>query len=137
MDRPTLLFYRILLIMQLIWLLVTIVLIWGRPVLEIFGGRNDFWLAVVCWFVPILTAWVMDNGRMRQAQRWRFDERGKRMHYRHTIFIRSALIQAANILALNIGLLARRWETILLVLPGLMIYWYFRPREQELAKRYE
>ncbi|MEO0787767.1 MAG: hypothetical protein AAFY36_03840 [Bacteroidota bacterium] len=136
MDRPTLLFYRVLLAMQLLWLAVSVYLIWGRPALEIFGGRNDFWLAVGCLLVLLAAAWLMDNNRRQQATRWRFDDRGKRMHYRHTVFIRSALIQAANLLALNIGLIARRWETILLLIPGLMIYWHFRPRAEEIEARY-
>ncbi|MEM7571905.1 MAG: hypothetical protein AAF433_03345 [Bacteroidota bacterium] len=135
-DRPTLVFYRALLVLQLVWALVTVSLIAGKSPITIFSGQSDFWLSLLLLFVPAFGAYAIDRSRANQAQRWRFDERGKRLHYRHTIYIRSALLEAGNLTVLMIALLSRRWEIFALVLPGLMLYWYFRPRAQELEERY-
>ena len=135
-DRPTLVFYRALLVLQLAWALATIYLIAGKSPLTILGGQTDFWLSLLLLLVPAFGAYAIDRSRANQAKRWRFDERGKRVHYRNTIYIRSALLEAGNLTVLMIALLSRRWEIFALVPPGLMLYWYFRPRVAEFDERY-
>lgn len=81
-------------------------------------------------------AYYMNQLRTRQAAQLRINLDAKLLHYRTTVILRSAIMEAGNFLALTMALLLMNMQPLLFFALGLLIFLYFRPREDEVIRTY-
>ncbi len=135
--RSTFILYYALLIGQLVFCLVVIYLI------QYYGPDPDrVQLAhPLLGLLVVLTtgfgAFYMNRMRTQQANRVRTTLEGKLLHYRTTVLLRSAIVEAGNFLALTLALLALGFTPLLFFALGLAIFYYFRPSRDEFLQTYK
>lgn len=81
-------------------------------------------------------AYYMNRLRTQQAAQLHVNLEAKLLHYRTSVILRSAIIEAGNFLALTLALLLMNLQPLLFFALGLLIFLYFRPRLEEVVTTY-
>lgn len=136
-TRSTFLIFYILLFLQLAYGLLTWYLIYlqgaGKNGL---GGSEIIYLPALLIVLSTAAAWFIDRSRASQAKRYQMNASIGQNRYRTTVLLRLSLIQAANLMALTLALSARRMDVMTLLLPGLLVFMFFRPTAVQFNNRY-
>ncbi len=136
-NRGTQLLYYTLLAIQLIFGLLTWVLIQQSEGTVMMSGRMaDLYLPVLVIMMSGGVAYFIDQSRANQATRFSYAGEQATARYRITVLLRSAIVQSGNLLALSMALVTKRPELLALIIPGLLLFAYFRPTISQFNARY-
>ncbi|MCB0637969.1 MAG: hypothetical protein KDC54_15175, partial [Lewinella sp.] len=72
-----------------------------------------------------------------QAHKVHANAQGKVLHYRTSVILRSAVLEAGNLFCLMLALLERNMNHLLFFALGLLVFFYFRPRINEITDLYQ
>lgn len=133
--RSTFLIYVALLLGQVAFSLFTVFLI-TQPDRMMKEGSDYPFLGILVVFLAGGAAWFVNKLRYDQLPKLRFNHDGKLLHYRTTVIMRSAMVEAGNLFCLILALLEGSLTPILYFCIGLVVFLYFRPQLEELAKEY-
>lgn len=133
--RSTYLIYVALLIGQIFFCFITVFLITQPDRLQKEGSDYPF-LALLVLFLAGGAAWFVNNLRRQQAQQISANFDGKLLHYRTTVIMRSAMVEAGNLFCLILAMLEGSLSPILFFCLGLGLFLYFRPQVAEVSEVY-
>ena len=134
--RSTYLIYVALLLGQIFFCFVTIFLI-TQPDRVLKEGSDYPFLALLVIFLAAGAAWFVNRLREQQARGIEANHDGKVLHYRTTVIMRSAMLEAGNLFCLILALLEGTLTPILFFCLGLGLFLYFRPKVAELVQVYD
>ncbi|MEM9836532.1 MAG: hypothetical protein AAF828_08525 [Bacteroidota bacterium] len=137
-DRLTYGIFYFLLIGQLFYALLTWYLIQQQnaATTTMSSYLADLYLPASIIVLSGLVAWFIDQSRRRQAQQFGYSSANGVGHYRLSVFLRSAIIQSGNLLALTMALTTKRMDVLALAIAGFLLYMFFRPSTKEYSERY-
>ena len=133
--RSIFLLYIALLLGQIVFCLATLFVI-TQPDRILKEGSDYPFLAILVVFLAGGAAWLVNRLRHQQATKITANHDGQVLHYRTTVIMRSAMIEAGNIFCLILALLENSLSPILFFCLGLGLFLYFRPRIPELVQIY-
>lgn len=133
--RSTYLIYLALLLGQIFFCMVTVFLV-TQPDRILKEGSDYPFLALLVIFLAAGAAWYVNHLRHQQAQKISANHDGKVLHYRTTVIMRSAMLEAGNIFCLILALLEGSLAPILFFCLGLGLFLYYRPQVPELVRVY-
>ncbi|MEL6970569.1 MAG: hypothetical protein AAFO02_10390 [Bacteroidota bacterium] len=99
-------------------------------------GSDYPFLALLIIFLAAGAAWFVNRLREQQAQTIEANHDGKVLHYRTTVIMRNAMLEAGNLFCLILALLEGTMAPILFFCLGLGVFLYFRPKVAELVSIY-
>lgn len=134
--RSTYLIYVALLIGQIVFCFIAIFLITQPDRMPKEGSDYPF-LALLVLFLAGGAAWFVNNLRRQQAQQITANFDGKLLHYRTSVIMRSAMMEAGNLFCLILAMLEGSLSPILFFCLGLGLFLYFRPQLAEVAQVYQ
>ena len=133
--RSTFLIYVSLVLGQVIFSLFTVFLI-TQPDRDLKEGSDYPFLGILVVFLAAGAAWFVNKLRKDQLPKLRFNHDGKLLHYRTTVIMRSAMVEAGNLFCLILALLEGSLAPILYFCVGMVVFLYFRPQLAELVQLY-
>lgn len=133
--RSTFMLYIALFIGQILFCFVVIFLITQPDRLPPGESRYPF-LGLLIVFLSAGAAWYLNQLRRTQAGQIRANTEGKVLHYRTSVILRSAVMEAGNLFCLVLALLEHNMNQLLFFAIGLAIFFYFRPQVTEIAEVY-
>lgn len=133
--RSTFLIYVSLLLGQIAFSMFTVFLI-TQPDRTLKEGSDYPFLGILIVFLAAGAAWYVNKLRYQQLPKLRFNHDGKLLHYRTTVIMRSAMVEAGNLFCLILALLEGSLTPILYFCLGLVAFLYFRPQLSELVREY-
>jgi len=139
--RETQILYLALLIGQLIFAIVTAILISGEnPIVDMTASGGDYtslvtMLTAVFALIILATYFINHNRRKQGAQLSSLE--AKLGHYRQTVLIRSAMVEGANLLMIIAALVTGAFNYLMYFGLGLLAYLYFRPSVSGIAMEYQ
>ncbi len=137
MLRSTFQLYYALLAGQILFCLVTLYLIYqNENVSNRFELDTNSAAGLLIVISAGIIAFFMNNLRRQQAGTLRTSLQSRMMHYRTTVILRSAIMEAGNLFALILALIGFNLFPILYFLVGLLLFFFFRPSRSEFAQLY-
>ena len=133
--RSTFLIYVSLVLGQVIFSLFTVFLI-TQPDRDLKEGSDYPFLGILVVFLAAGAAWLVNKIRKDQLPKLHFNHDGKLLHYRTTVIMRSAMVEAGNLFCLMLALLEGSLAPILYFCVGMAAFLYFRPQLAELVQLY-
>lgn len=135
--RGTFVLYYALLGGQLLFCLITLFLI-TQPDKMIADSGVDFtqWGFFVIAFA-VSVGFYLNQLRRRQGATLQARLEAKVMHYRTTVIMRSAAIEAGNLFALVLAIMQVDLTPLLLFAAGMMAFIFLRPNLREIVNTYQ
>ncbi|WP_020536083.1 hypothetical protein [Lewinella cohaerens] len=133
--RSTFLIYVALTLGQVVFSLFIIFLI-TQPDRDLKEGSDYPFLGLLVVFLAAGAAWFVNKLRKDQLPKLRFNHDGKLLHYRTSVIMRSAMVEAGNLFCLILALLEGSLTPMLYFCVGMVIFLYFRPQLAELVQLY-
>ena len=135
--RSTILLYIALVLMQIIICLFVVFLLTqpDRPLNQ--EGSDYPYLALLVIFLSGGAGWLLNKLRADAIPKLRANFKGKLLHYRTTVIMRSAVVEAGNFFCILLALFERSLTPILFFTLGMLVFLYFRPRLEEVTEQYQ
>lgn len=133
--RAIFLLYISLLLGQVLFSLVILFLI-TQPDRVLKDGSDYPFLAALVVFLAGGAAWFINRLRSQQLPHLRANLEGILLHYRTTVVMRSAMVEAGNLFCLVLAFLEGSLAPIVFFCLGLGVFLLFRPRLDELFGLY-
>jgi len=134
--RSAYLLYIALLLGQVLLSFVIIFML-TQPGSTLNEGSAYPFLALLVIFFAAGAAWYVNKLRQDQIPILRPNFEGKLLHYRTSIAMRSAMVEAGNLFCLVMALFERSLMPFLFFWLGLVVFLYFRPQLKELVALYQ
>ncbi len=136
--KQTRLIYAALLIGQLLFCLVLIYLIYGQGYAVEEGQFSEYrYLGALIIALAAFAAFGFNRLRKQQATQLKVELPAKLMHYRTTVMMRSAILEAGNLFCLILVFLTGSMTSLLYFGVGILIFIYFRPSQDDILKSYQ
>lgn len=135
--RSTILLYLALVLMQIIICLFVVFLLTqpDRPLNQ--EGSDYPYLALLVVFLSGGAGWFLNKLRADAIPKLRANFKGKVLHYRTTVIMRSAVVEAGNFFCILLALFERSLTPLLFFAIGMLVFLYFRPRLEEVTQLYQ
>ncbi|MEM1216293.1 MAG: hypothetical protein AAGJ82_11440 [Bacteroidota bacterium] len=134
--RSTFLLYIALLLGQIVFCFVVVFLI-TQPDRGLKEGSAYPFLGALIVCLAFGGAWWMNRLRQASIKRLRANFPGKILHYRTSVIVRVAMLEAGNLFCLVIALLEGTLFPLLFFCVGLAFFLYFRPNKDEVTRWYQ
>lgn len=134
--RSTFTLYVALFLAQIIFCLLVVFLI-TQPDRELMEGSNYPFLGILVVFLASGAAWYMNKLRTDSIARMSANHEGKLLHYRTTVLLRSAMVEAGNMFCVVLALLEGSLFPLFFFCLGLGVFLYFRPKLDEVVSVYQ
>ncbi|MEZ4985888.1 MAG: hypothetical protein R2795_12780 [Saprospiraceae bacterium] len=134
--RNIFLLYIALLLGQILFSFVVIFLI-TQPDKVLTDGSPYTFLGLLVVFLSAGAAWFVNNLRVQQAAMIKGALADKLMHYRTSIVMRSAMVEAGNLFCVVLALLTSSLTPFLFFCLGLGVFLFFRPQLDEVNRVYQ
>ncbi len=135
--RSTYLLYLALLLGQFVFCLIVIFMLTQPDSPMIREGTDYLYLGLLVIFMAGSAAMFVNQLRNKQISKIRANFEGKVLHYRTTVIMRSAMVEAGNLFCIVLSILERSLTPLLIFALGLLVFIYFRPRVEEIATNYQ
>lgn len=129
--------YIALVLMQIIICFVVIFLL-TQPDSPLDQEGSDYpYLALLVVFLSGGAGWLLNKLRADAIPKLRANFQGKVLHYRTTVIMRSAVVEAGNFFCIILALFERSLSPLLFFALGMLLFLYFRPRLDEITQLYQ
>lgn len=134
--RSTFLLYIALVLMQIIICFFVVFLLTqpDRPLDQ--EGSEYPYLAMLIVFLSGGAGWLLNKMRTDAIPKLRANFKGKLLHYRTTVIMRAAVVEAGNFFCIILALFERSLTPLLFFILGMLVFLYFRPRLDEITQLY-
>lgn len=133
--RTIFLLYISLLLGQVLFAMIFLFLL-TQPDRVLKEGSDYPFLPLLVVFLAGGAAWFVNRLRSQQLPNMRANLEGILLHYRTTVIMRSAMVEAGNLFCLVMAFLEGSLSPMLYFCLGLAVFLYFRPRVDEIATQY-
>ncbi len=135
--RSTFLLYIALLLGQIVFCFFVVFMVTqpDRPILK--EGSDYPFLALLVIFLAAGAAWYMNQLRIKSIVSLEANFEGKLLHYRTTVLLRSAMVEAGNLFCLILALLENSLTPLLYFCIGILSFMYFKPNAKEVTELYK
>lgn len=129
--------YIALLLGQIIFSLFTVFWITqpGQPFLN--EGSNYPFLGLLVVFLAAGAAYYVNQLRLKSINLLQANLAGKTLHYRTSVLMRSAMVEAGNLCCLVLAILEHSLAPLLYFCMGLLVFLYFKPSLNEISSLYQ
>ena len=135
--RSTYLLYLALLLGQFVFCLIVIFMLTQPDSPMVREGTDYLYLGLLVILMAGSAAMIVNQLRNKQIPKIRANFEGKVLHYRTTVVMRSAMVEAGNLFCIVLSILERSLTPLLIFALGLLVFLYFRPRVEEIATNYQ
>lgn len=133
--RQVILLYMALLLGQIFFCLV-VVFLNTQPDDDPYRTLAYPYLPPLILLLTTGAAWYLNNLRQQQGQQLVANYTQKLAHYRTTVIMRSAALEAGNLFCLTLALLEQSLFPLLYFCLGLVVFLYFRPGLNDVLRSY-
>ena len=128
--------YVALFLAQIVFCLFVVFLI-TQPDKTLMEGSDYPVLGLLVVFLASGAAWYMNKLRTDQVTHMKANHEGKLLHYRTTVLLRSAMVEAGNMFCIVLALLEGSLMPLIFFCLGLGVFLYFRPKLDEVVRVYQ